>query len=47
MELPSELCRMKNVKTIWLDGNHLFSLSSEIGHLTTLESLSVRSALES
>jgi hypothetical protein len=41
-EVPSELFRMKNLKTLWLDYNHLCSLPSEIAHLTTLEQLSVR-----
>jgi Leucine-rich repeat (LRR) protein len=42
MELPSELLRVKKVKTLWLDNNNLCSLPSEIAHLTTLEELTVR-----
>jgi Leucine-rich repeat (LRR) protein len=41
-ELPSELFRMKNVKTLWLGSNKLCSLPSEIAHMTTLEELWVR-----
>jgi Leucine-rich repeat (LRR) protein len=41
-EVPSELFRMKNLKTLWLNGNNLCSLPSEIAHLTTLERLFVR-----
>ncbi len=41
-EVPAELFRMENVKTLWLNDNHLCSLPSEIAHLTTLEVLSVR-----
>ena len=41
-ELPSELFRMKNVKTLWLSSNNLCSLPSEIAHLATLEVLYVR-----
>ena len=42
MEVPSELFRMKNVKSLWLNDNKLCSLPSEIAHLTTLETLIVR-----
>jgi len=41
-ELPSELFRMKNLKTLWLGGNKLCSLPGEIAHLATLERLDVR-----
>jgi Leucine-rich repeat (LRR) protein len=41
-EVPCELFRMKNLKTLYLFGNNLCSLPSEIAHLTTLEELSVR-----
>jgi hypothetical protein len=41
-ELPSELFRMKNLKTLWLTDNNLCSLPSEIAHLATLEQLWVR-----
>jgi Leucine-rich repeat (LRR) protein len=41
-ELPSELFRMTNVKTLWLHNNDLCSLPSEIAHLTTLVNLFVR-----
>jgi Leucine-rich repeat (LRR) protein len=41
-EVPSELFRMKNLKTLWLDYNHLCSLPSEIAHLTRLKGLHVR-----
>jgi Leucine-rich repeat (LRR) protein len=41
-ELPSELFRMKNVKTLDLAINKLCSLPSEIAHMTTLEGLYVR-----
>jgi internalin A len=41
-ELPSELFRMKNVKTLDLSGNNLCSLPSEIAHLPKLERLFVR-----
>ena len=40
-EVPCELFRMKNLKTLWLNVNNLCSLPSEIAHLT-LERLSVR-----
>jgi Leucine-rich repeat (LRR) protein len=42
MELPTELFRMKNVKTLCLQGNNLCSLESDIALMTTLEELSVR-----
>jgi hypothetical protein len=42
VELPSELLRMKTVKTLWLHNNVLCSLPSEIAHLETLEGLFVR-----
>jgi hypothetical protein len=42
VELPSELLRMKNLKTLWLHANNLCSLPSEIAHLETLEFLFVR-----
>jgi hypothetical protein len=41
-EVPSELFRMKNVKTLFLDNNYLCSLPSEIALMTTLERLIVR-----
>jgi hypothetical protein len=41
-EVPCELFRMKNVKTLDLYNNNLCSLPSEIARLTTLEVLSVR-----
>ena len=41
-ELPSELFRMKSVKTLHLSNNNLCSLPSEIAHLSTLEELWVR-----
>jgi Leucine-rich repeat (LRR) protein len=41
-EVPSELFRLKNAKTIWLGNNNLCSLPSEIAHLPTLEKLDVR-----
>jgi hypothetical protein len=43
LEVPSELLRMKNVKTLYLHDNKLCSLPSEIAHLATLEELRVRS----
>jgi Leucine-rich repeat (LRR) protein len=41
-ELPSELFRMKNLKKLWLAGNNLCSLPSDIAHMITLEQLIVR-----
>jgi hypothetical protein len=41
-EVPCELFRMKNVKTLSLGINKLCSLPSEIAHLSTLEELYVR-----
>jgi Leucine-rich repeat (LRR) protein len=41
-EVPSELFRMKNLKTVWLNNNNLCSLPSEIALMTTLEKLYVR-----
>ena len=41
-ELPSELFRMKNVKTLCLDSNTLSALPSEIAHLPKLEFLRVQ-----
>jgi hypothetical protein len=41
-EVPCELFRMKNVKTLDLYNNKLGSLPSEIAHLTSLEELWVR-----
>ncbi len=41
-EVPCELFRMKNVKTLNLYNNNLCSLPSEIAHLKTLERLIVR-----
>ena len=41
-ELPSELFRMKNLKTLNLFNNNLCSLPSELALLTTLERLNVR-----
>jgi hypothetical protein len=40
--VPSELFRMKNVKTLDLSKNNLCSLPSEIADLKTLERLYVR-----
>jgi hypothetical protein len=40
-EVPSELCRMKNLE-LHLYNNNLCSLPSEIAHLSTLERLYVR-----
>jgi hypothetical protein len=40
-EVPSDLFRMKNVKDLWLDGNNLCSLPSDIALMTTLEWLAV------
>jgi Leucine-rich repeat (LRR) protein len=42
MEVPSELFRMKNVKTLHLYNNKLCSLPSEIAHLVMLDTLIVR-----
>jgi hypothetical protein len=41
-EVPSELFRMTNAKKLYLYGNELCSLPSEIAHLATLEVLFVR-----
>ncbi len=41
-EVPSELFRMKNLKSLYLSANNLCSLPSEIAHLSTLEELWVR-----
>jgi hypothetical protein len=41
-EVPCELFRMKSVKQLYLFGNNLCSLPSEIAHLSTLEELWVR-----
>jgi Leucine-rich repeat (LRR) protein len=41
-EVPPELFRMKNVKTLNLNSNNLCSLPSDIALLTTLERLYVR-----
>jgi Leucine-rich repeat (LRR) protein len=41
-ELPSELFRMKNLKTLSLSNNKLGSLPSEIAHMTKLKWLYVR-----
>jgi Leucine-rich repeat (LRR) protein len=41
-EVPSELFRMKNVKTLNLNVNNLCSLPSGIAHLVKLEKLGVR-----
>jgi Leucine-rich repeat (LRR) protein len=41
-EVPCELFRMKKVKRLYLNGNKLCSLPSEIAHLTTLKLLYVR-----
>jgi Leucine-rich repeat (LRR) protein len=40
--LPSELFRMKNVKSLFFHDNYLCSLPSKIAHLATLEELYVR-----
>jgi Leucine-rich repeat (LRR) protein len=40
-KLPSELFRMKNVKSLWLNDNHLSSLPGEVALLRTLEWLRV------
>ncbi len=40
-EVPSELFRMTNVKKLYLYGNELCSLPSEIALMTTLEGLNV------
>jgi Leucine-rich repeat (LRR) protein len=45
-EVPSELFRMKNVKTLYLHDNNLCSLPSEIAHLATLERLDVRFSID-
>jgi hypothetical protein len=41
-EVPCELFRMKKVEQLWLSGNNLCSLPSDIAHLATLERLYVR-----
>jgi hypothetical protein len=41
-EVPCELFRMKSVKELWLNGNKLCSLPSDIALLTKLEWLYVR-----
>jgi hypothetical protein len=41
-EVPSELFRKKNLKTLDFFNNNLCSLPSEIAHLTMLETLYVR-----
>jgi Leucine-rich repeat (LRR) protein len=41
-EVPLEVFRMKNVKELWLYGNKLCSLPSDIAHLAKLEALHVR-----
>jgi hypothetical protein len=41
-EVPSELFRKRNVKTLNLSDNNLCSLPSEIAHLAKLERLYVR-----
>jgi len=41
-EVPSELFRIKNAKSLHLYYNNLCSLPSEIAHLATLELLYVR-----
>jgi Leucine-rich repeat (LRR) protein len=46
-EVPSELFRMKDVKTLVLGNNDLCSLPSEITLLATLELLFVRSSKRS
>jgi internalin A len=43
-EVPRELFRMKNLKTLDLSNNNLCSLPSKIAHLPTLEGLNVRLA---
>ena len=41
-DVPCELFRMENVKTLHLFSNKLCSLPSDIAHLTMLETLYVR-----
>jgi Leucine-rich repeat (LRR) protein len=41
-EVPVELFRMKNVKTLYLHINNLCSLPSDIADLAKLETLHVR-----
>jgi hypothetical protein len=41
-EVPSELFRLKHMKTLYLAYNNLCSLPSDIAQLTTLEGLFVR-----
>jgi hypothetical protein len=41
-ELPCELLRMKNVKSLYLSTNNLCSLPSEIAQLATLDRLYMR-----
>jgi Leucine-rich repeat (LRR) protein len=41
-EVPCELLCMKNLKQLYLTGNKLCSLPSEIALMTTLETLWVR-----
>jgi Leucine-rich repeat (LRR) protein len=41
-EVPSEVFRMKNLKTLMLGSSNLCALPSDIAQLTTLETLGVR-----
>ncbi len=41
-EVPPELLRMTNIRTLRLDGNRICSLPKEIAHLTKLKELWVR-----
>ena len=41
-EVPCELFRMTKVEQLWLSGNNLCSLPSDIAHLATLETFGVR-----
>jgi hypothetical protein len=42
MEVPTELFRLKNLKTVFLANNNLCLLPSEIAHLAMLHTLIVR-----
>jgi Leucine-rich repeat (LRR) protein len=41
-ELPSEVLRLKSMKTLWLNNNDLCSLPTEIARLNMLDKLIVR-----